>query len=86
VGNNDPDILVGVSSQKIPPNGSESRSLSQSKLDALLDQARINGPEKRKALLWNSEDRGGGRPYNLWYPDNVCVHREADEYRDSACG
>ena len=45
--------------------------------------------EKRKALLWEiqkivAEDE----PYiNLWYPDNVCVHRrEIDGHRDSPCG
>ncbi|MGA8145914.1 MAG: ABC transporter substrate-binding protein [Candidatus Acidiferrales bacterium] len=79
-GNNDPDIFETVfSSKKIPPNGSNRGHYRNPKLDALLDQARVEmDREKRKALLWEiqkivAEDE----PYiNLWYPDNVCVHRE----------
>jgi peptide/nickel transport system substrate-binding protein len=79
-GNNDPDIFESVfSSKKIPPNGSNRGHYRNPKLDALLDQARMEmDREKRKALLWEiqgivAEDE----PYiNLWYPDNVCVHRE----------
>lgn len=79
-GNNDPDIFESVfSSKKIPPNGSNRGHYRNPKLDALIDQARMEmDREKRKALLWDiqkivAEDE----PYiNLWYPDNVCVHRE----------
>jgi peptide/nickel transport system substrate-binding protein len=79
-GNNDPDIFESVfSSRKIPPNGSNRGHYRNPKLDALIDQARMEmDREKRKALLWEiqgivAEDE----PYiNLWYPDNVCVHRE----------
>ena len=79
-GNNDPDIFESVfSSKKIPPNGSNRGHYRNPQLDALLDQARMEmDREKRKALLWEiqrivAEDE----PYiNLWYPDNVCVHRE----------
>jgi peptide/nickel transport system substrate-binding protein len=79
-GNNDPDIFESVfSSKKIPPNGSNRGHYRNPKLDALIDQARMEmDREKRKALLWEiqrivAEDE----PYiNLWYPDNVCVHRE----------
>jgi peptide/nickel transport system substrate-binding protein len=79
-GNNDPDIFELVfSSKKIPPNGSNRGHYRNPTLDALLDQARVEmNQEKRKALLWEiqkivAEDE----PYiNLWYLDNVCVHRE----------
>jgi peptide/nickel transport system substrate-binding protein len=79
-GNNDPDIFESVfSSKKIPPNGSNRGHYRNPQLDALLDQARMEmDREKRKALLWEiqrivAEDE----PYiNLWYPDNVCIHRE----------
>jgi peptide/nickel transport system substrate-binding protein len=79
-GNNDPDIFESVfSSKKIPPNGSNRGHYRNPKLDALIDQARMEmDRERRKALLWEiqgivAEDE----PYiNLWYPDNVCVHRE----------
>ena len=78
-GNNDPDIFELVfSSKKIPPNGSNRGRYRNPKLEALLDQARVEmDRDKRKALLWEiqkivAEDE----PYiNLWYPDNVCVHR-----------
>ena len=79
-GNNDPDIFESVfSSKKIPPNGSNRGHYRNPKLDALIDRARMEmDRERRKALLWEiqrivAEDE----PYiNLWYPDNVCVHRE----------
>jgi peptide/nickel transport system substrate-binding protein len=79
-GNNDPDIFESVfSSKKIPPNGSNRGHYRNPKLDGLIDRARMEmDQEKRRALLWEiqrivAEDE----PYiNLWYPDNVCVHRE----------
>ena len=79
-GNSDPDIFELVfSSKKIPPDGANRGRYRNPKLDTLLDQARMEmDREKRKELLWEiqkivAEDE----PYiNLWYPDNVCVHRE----------
>ena len=79
-GNNDPDIFELVfSSKKIPPNGSNRGRYRNPKLDALLDQARVEmDREKRKALLGEIQSIvAEDEPYiNLWYPDNVCVHRE----------
>jgi peptide/nickel transport system substrate-binding protein len=79
-GNNDPDIFESVfSSRKIPPNGSNRGHYRNPKLDALIDQARMEmDREKRKALLWEIQEIvAEDEPYiNLWYPDNVCVHRE----------
>ena len=79
-GNNDPDIFESVfSSKKIPPNGSNRGHYRNPKLDALLDQARMEmDREKRKALLWEIQRIvGEDEPYiNLWYVDNVCVHRD----------
>jgi peptide/nickel transport system substrate-binding protein len=79
-GNNDPDIFELVfSSRKIPPNGSNRGHYRNPKLDALLDQARMEmDREKRKALLWEIQSIvAEDEPYiNLWYPDNVCAHRE----------
>jgi peptide/nickel transport system substrate-binding protein len=79
-GNNDPDIFEYVfSSKKIPPNGANRGHYRNPALDALLDQARVEmDREKRKAILSQiqtivAEDE----PYiNLWYVDNVCVHRQ----------
>lgn len=78
--NNDPDIFEYVfSSKKMPPNGANRGHYRNAELDALLDEARVEMDQgKRKALLSEiqkivAEDE----PYiNLWYVDNVCVHRE----------
>src|SRR5215469_6471441 len=79
-GNNDPDIFELVfSSKKIPPNGSNRGRYRNPQLDALLDEARVEmDREKRKALLWKVQEIiAEDEPYiNLWYLDNVCVHRE----------
>ncbi len=77
--NNDPDIFEYVfGSKKIPPEGANRGRYRNPSLDSLLDSARVEmNQEKRKAILWQiqkivAEDE----PYiNLWYPDNVCVHR-----------
>jgi ABC-type transport system substrate-binding protein len=77
--NNDPDIFEYVfGSKKIPPDGANRGRYRNPALDALLDSARVeSNQEGRKAILWQiqkivAEDE----PYiNLWYPNNVCVHR-----------
>jgi peptide/nickel transport system substrate-binding protein len=77
--NNDPDIFEYVfGSKKIPPDGANRGRYRNPALDALLDSARVeSNQERRKAILWEiqkivAEDE----PYiNLWYPNNVCVHR-----------
>lgn len=77
--NNDPDIFEYVfSSKKIPPDGANRGHYRNPLLDSLLDQARVEmDRDKRKEILSRiqkivAEDE----PYiNLWYPDNVCVHR-----------
>jgi peptide/nickel transport system substrate-binding protein len=77
--NNDPDIFEYVfSSKKIPPDGANRGHYRNPALDGLLDQARVEmDRDKRKEILSRiqkivAEDE----PYiNLWYPDNVCVHR-----------
>jgi peptide/nickel transport system substrate-binding protein len=78
-GNNDPDMFEYVfSSKRTPPEGANRGHYHNAELDALLDRARVEmDQEKRKAILSEvqkivAEDE----PYiNLWYPDNVCVHR-----------
>jgi peptide/nickel transport system substrate-binding protein len=78
-GNNDPDMFEYVfSSKKFPPDGANRGHYRNPQLDTLLDRARVEmDREKRVAILWEvqkivAEDE----PYiNLWYPDNVCVHR-----------
>jgi peptide/nickel transport system substrate-binding protein len=78
--NNDPDIFEYVfSSKKIPPDGANRGRYRNVELDALLDQARVETDrEKRKELLYEIQKIvATDEPYiNLWYVDNVCVHRE----------
>lgn len=77
--NNDPDIFDYVfNSKRMPPDGANRGHYRNAALDALLAQERVEmNREKRKALLSEiqkivAEDE----PYiNLWYIDNVCVHR-----------
>jgi peptide/nickel transport system substrate-binding protein len=79
-GNNDPDLFESAfSSRKMPPDGYNRGHYRNPQLDALLDQARVEMDQgKRRALLSQiqkivAEDE----PYiNLWYVDNVCVHRD----------
>jgi peptide/nickel transport system substrate-binding protein len=78
--NNDPDIFRYVfSSKRMPPDGANRGHYHNPTLDALIDQQRVEmDREKRKAILSQiqkivAEDE----PYiNLWYVDNVCVHRD----------
>jgi peptide/nickel transport system substrate-binding protein len=78
--NNDPDIFEYVfSSKKIPPDGANRGRYRNPALDALLDSARTEmDQEKRKAILWQVQKMvAEDEPYiNLWYPDNVCAHRD----------
>lgn len=77
--NSDPDIFEYVfDSKKVPPAGANRGHYRNALVDALLGQQRIEmDPSKRKAILSQiqkivAEDE----PYiNLWYTDNVAVHR-----------
>jgi peptide/nickel transport system substrate-binding protein len=78
--NNDPDIFEYVfSSKKIPPDGANRGRYKNPELDALLNEERVEmDREKRKALLFQVQQIiATDEPYiNLWYVDNVCVHRD----------
>ena len=78
--NNDPDIFEFVfSSKKMPPLGSNRGHYRNAELDVLLDRARVEmNQEKRKEILAEVQRIVAvDEPYiNLWYVDNVCVHRE----------
>lgn len=77
--NNDPDIFEYVfSSHKMPPDGANRGHYRNPALDALLDEARVESDrDKRRAILSRIQQLvAGDLPYlNLWYLDNVCVHR-----------
>lgn len=79
-GNNDPDFFEYVfSSKKFPPDGANRGHYRNAELDALLARSHVETDrEKRRAILADvqrivAEDL----PYiDLWYPDNICVHRD----------
>jgi ABC-type transport system substrate-binding protein len=78
--NDDPDIFDYVfNSRRMPPDGANRGHYRNAELDALIERQGVEmDPEKRKAILSEiqkivAEDE----PYiNLWYYDNVCVHRD----------
>ena len=78
--NNDPDFLEFVfSSKRMPPLGGNRGHYRNAQLDALLEQARLETDRaKRKQILSAAQQIiAEDEPYiNLWYPDNVCVHRD----------
>jgi peptide/nickel transport system substrate-binding protein len=77
--NNDPDIFDYVfNSKRMPPLGANRGHYRNPALDALIEQEKVEmDRDKRRAILWQiqkivAEDE----PYiDLWYVDNVCVHR-----------
>lgn len=77
--NLDPDIFEYVfSSAKSPPAGANRGHYRNPQLDGLLEQARVTSDQaKRKEILSQIQKIvAQNEPYiNLWYYDNVCVHR-----------
>ncbi len=79
-GNNDPDIYEFVfSSKKFPPDGANRGRYKNPQLDVLLDRSHAETDrENRRAILAEIQKIvATDLPYiNLWYPDNICVHRD----------
>ncbi len=77
--NNDPDIFEYVfHSRRIPPDGANRGRFRNARLDALLDQARVEPEREKRRRTYGEVQRivGEELPYlSLWYLDNVCVHR-----------
>ncbi len=77
--NNDPDIFEYVfHSRKMPPDGANRGHYRNARLDALLDQARVESDRERRRRIYSQVQRivAEDQPYlNLWLFDNVCVHR-----------
>ncbi|MFZ0333755.1 MAG: ABC transporter substrate-binding protein [Candidatus Acidiferrales bacterium] len=77
--NLDPDIFEYVfSGAKFPPAGANRGHYRNPQLDVLLEQARVTADRaKRKEILSQIQTIvATDEPYiNLWYYDNVCVHR-----------
>jgi peptide/nickel transport system substrate-binding protein len=78
-GNDDPDIFEFIfSSHRMPPDGANRGHYRNPRLDALVDQARVEPDLGRRRQLFAEVQRivAEDLPYlNLWYMDNVSVHR-----------
>lgn len=78
--NTDPDIFEYVfGSKRIPPVGANRGHYRNPELDILLDESRVEMDQaKRKVLSARVQEIvATDEPYiNLWYVDNVCVHRD----------
>lgn len=78
--NLDPDIFDYVfDSAKTPPAGANRGHYRNAQLDDLLQQARVTSDQaKRKEILAQIQQIvADDEPYiNLWFYDNVCVHRK----------
>lgn len=77
--NNDPDIFNYVfNSKMMPPDGANRGHYHNPALDGLIDRERVEmDRDKRKTILSEIQTIVAvDEPYiNLWYNDNVCVHR-----------
>jgi len=78
-GNNDPDIFDYVfHSRKMPPDGANRGHYRNRRVDDLLDHARVEPDREKRRQIYSEVQRivAVDVPYlNLWYSDNVCVHR-----------
>jgi peptide/nickel transport system substrate-binding protein len=77
--NNDPDIFDYVfNSKRMPPLGANRGHYRNPALDELIEQEKVEmDRDKRKAILSRIQKMvAEDEPYiDLWYYDNVCVHR-----------
>lgn len=79
--NNDPDTFFDYvfSSRKIPPAGANRGHYRNPEIDALLDQARVEGNQEKRRALFSKVQKiiAEDLPYvSLWFMDNVSVHRK----------
>jgi peptide/nickel transport system substrate-binding protein len=80
-GNNDPDLFFAYvfSSKMMPPAGANRGHYHNEKLDALLDQARVEMDMGKRRKLFSEIQKivAEDVPYvSLWFRDNVSVHRK----------
>jgi len=77
--NSDPEFFEFVfSSKRIPPAGANRGRYRNVALDALMDQARVEGDREKRRKLFSEiqKDVAEDAPYlSLWLQDNICVHR-----------
>jgi peptide/nickel transport system substrate-binding protein len=79
--NNDPDTFFDYvfSSRKMPPAGANRGHYRNLEIDALLDQARVEGNREKRRALFSTVQKiiAEDLPYvSLWFMDNVSVHRK----------
>lgn len=76
--NNDPEFYeFAFSSKRIPPMGGNRGHYRNAEVDALLDQARVEGDRGRRRELFGKVEKivATDLPYlSLWFMDNVSVH------------
>ncbi len=77
--NNDPDIFEYVfSSRKMPPDGANRGHYRNTRLDQLVDQARVESDRAKRRAIYSEVQKivAEDLPYlNLWFINNVSVHR-----------
>jgi peptide/nickel transport system substrate-binding protein len=78
--NNDPEFYeFAFSSKRIPPMGGNRGHYRNPAVDALLDQARVEGDRERRRELFSKVQKiiADDLPYlSLWFMDNISVHRK----------
>jgi peptide/nickel transport system substrate-binding protein len=80
-GNNDADLFFEYvfSSKMMPPTGANRGHYRNPALDALLDQARVEGDLGTRKKLFGEIEKivAEDMPYlSLWFDDDICVHRK----------
>jgi peptide/nickel transport system substrate-binding protein len=77
--NNDPDFFeYAFGSHKIPPAGANRGRYRNAKLDALVDQARVEPDREKRRAIYSQVQQiiATDLPYlPLWFQDNISVHR-----------
>jgi len=78
--NNDPEFYeFAFSSKRFPPMGGNRGHYRNAEVDALLDEARVEGDREKRRELFAKVQRAIAEdlPYlSLWFMDNVSVHRK----------
>jgi peptide/nickel transport system substrate-binding protein len=79
--NNDPDTFFDYvfNSRKMPPSGANRGHYLNPRIDALLEEARVEGNQEKRRAMFSEVQKiiAEDLPYvSLWFMDNVSVHRK----------
>ena len=79
--NNDPDTFFDYvfDSKKMPPSGANRGHYHNPRMDALLEQARLEGNQEKRREMFSEVQKiiAEDLPYvSLWFMNNVSVHRK----------